>query len=97
MVATATLPAIKAMRATDIERHWRIFDNAPVSSRIGSLRFPPIMNNIFDEEVLEPSTNARLISDDLPQAGRSIFGEVRYHFNYVCGLLRRFTPRYESG
>ena len=50
--------------------------------------FAVSVRNLFDEEVKEPSQNVSfptgakvpLIPNDLPQAGRSAFGEVRYAF-----------------
>ena len=39
-----------------------------------------IARNLFDEDVREPSVNGVLLPNDLPQAGRSLFGEVRYRF-----------------
>jgi len=43
-----------------------------------------LAKNVFDEDAREPSLNTSpvpFIPDDLPLAGRSIFGEVRYNFN----------------
>ncbi len=43
-----------------------------------------LAKNIFDEDAREPSLNAipvPAIPDDLPLAGRRIFGEIRYKFN----------------
>jgi iron complex outermembrane receptor protein len=43
-----------------------------------------LAKNIFDEDAREPSLNAvpvPAIPDDLPLAGRRIFGEIRYTFN----------------
>ncbi len=42
--------------------------------------FAILARNIFDEDVREPSVNAASLPNDMPQAGRSVFGEVRYHF-----------------
>lgn len=39
-----------------------------------------ISRNLFDDDVREPSTNGQLLPNDLPQAGRSVFGEIRYKF-----------------
>ncbi len=38
------------------------------------------VHNIFDEDAREPSSAPGLIPNDLPLAGRSIFGELRYQF-----------------
>jgi len=58
-----------------------------------TLRFTPsgkswevalIVKNIFDEDAFEPSPAGNpitLIPNDLPLAGRTIFGEVRYRFD----------------
>ena len=42
-----------------------------------------IINNLLDEDVYEPSPNAMpvpFIPNDLPLAGRSFLGEIRYKF-----------------
>ena len=42
-----------------------------------------IVNNLFDEDAFEPSPNAMpvpFIPNDLPLAGRSFLGEIRYKF-----------------
>ena len=42
-----------------------------------------IVNNLLDEDAFEPSPNAMpvpFIPNDLPLAGRSFIGEIRYKF-----------------
>ena len=42
-----------------------------------------IINNLFGEDAFEPSPNAMpspFIPNDLPLAGRSFLGEIRYKF-----------------
>ena len=42
-----------------------------------------LVKNLFDEDAREPSPNGDpvpFIPDDLPLAGRSILGELRYQF-----------------
>jgi iron complex outermembrane receptor protein len=42
-----------------------------------------IVNNLFDRDAYEPSPNAMpvpFIPNDLPLAGRSFIGEIRYKF-----------------
>jgi len=42
-----------------------------------------LAHNLFDEDVREPSLNGTpqpFIPNDLPQAGRSIFAEIRFSF-----------------
>ena len=42
-----------------------------------------IVNNLLDEDAFEPSPNAMpdpFIPNDLPLAGRSFLGEIRYRF-----------------
>ncbi|MBV1930153.1 MAG: TonB-dependent receptor [Porticoccaceae bacterium] len=48
------------------------------------LELSVLAKNIFDEDAREPSLNAipvPAIPNDLPLAGRRIFGEIRYNFN----------------
>lgn len=48
------------------------------------LELSVLAKNIFDEDAREPSLDSipvPTIPDDLPLAGRSVFGEVRYKFN----------------
>lgn len=53
------------LRRTAIKQHWEV---------AASVR------NLFNEDVREPSQSAAFLPNDLPQAGRSMFGEIRYRF-----------------
>jgi len=56
------------LRRSNIAKNWEVAVSA---------------HNLFDEDVREPSLNATpqpLIPNDLPQAGRSVFAEVRFKF-----------------
>jgi iron complex outermembrane receptor protein len=51
----------------------------------GHLDLSVLVRNLFDEDVREPSTFVpglvlRFIDNDLPQAGRAAFVELRYRF-----------------
>jgi len=54
------------LRRSDINQHWQI---------------ALMSKNVFDEDVREPSLNGNFIPNDLPQAGRSVFLEAKYHFD----------------
>ena len=56
------------LRRSDIKDHWDVAFS---------------VRNLFDSDVREPSLTGiptAFIPDDLPQAGRSFYGEVRFRF-----------------
>ena len=62
---------------------YALFDLSLRKTMDNALEFALTVNNLFDEDAREPSPNSDpmpFIPNDLPLAGRSVLGEIRYNF-----------------
>lgn len=66
-----TRSSLGGYTATNIHARYNISNDIDVRASI---------TNIFDEDIREPSIDGSLIPNDLPQAGRALYGEINYRF-----------------